>query len=326
MPAPGRTNFCPPGPKPLNVIEICGLRKIYGHQEVLHGVDLAVPRGRLTGFLGPNGAGKTTTIRILLGLVRRSSGTARLFGRDVSDWGPHLRREIGYLPADIRFPAGLTGRAALLLYARARQVACSEEIQRLAVALELNLDKRIRSYSTGMKQKLGLIQALMHQPDLLILDEPTTGLDPLVRETVFRELRHFMNGERTILFSSHSLGEVEQLCDDVVILRDGNIIENQSIESLRKLALRRLSIEFCSPASVPENLPAAFQLVHRNGARITGNWSAGADSLVLWLGQMAIDDVTIEKPDLEDLFLTYYSDRGQPSSAISPDAAAGRQS
>jgi ABC-2 type transport system ATP-binding protein len=293
----------------LNVIEIAGLRKSYGQTEVLHGIDLTVRQQRLTGFLGPNGAGKTTTIRILLGLIQKSGGTARLFGEDTRACGPQLRKRIGYLPADVRFPAGMSGLAVLQLYADARRVDCKLEIRRLAGQFDLNLDKRVRKYSTGMKQKLGLIQALMHRPELLILDEPTSGLDPLVRESVFRELRDVVASGRTILFSSHSLGEVEQLCDDVIILRDGNVIENQPIDALRQRALRRITIEFLADAEIPDPLPAALQIIKREDPQIQATWADGFGPLIEWLGQLPIRDATIEKPDLEDLFLTYYGEQ-----------------
>ena len=283
---------------------------MFGDQEVLHGIDLSVERGQLTGFLGPNGAGKTTTIRILLGLIRRTGGMTRLFGDDSAICGPALRRRIGYLPADVRFPADLTGRHAARLYARARRLNCDSQIDRLADELDLELDKKIRKYSTGMKQKLGLIQALMHQPELLVLDEPTTGLDPLVREAVFRELRQFVSAGGSILFSSHSLGEVEQLCDRVIILRDGCVIENQTIDALRKRALRRVSIEFCDGSEVPSrnSFPDGLQAIRFDGLKVNGTWSDPIGQFVQWLSPFGISDVTIEQPDLEDLFMTYYSE------------------
>lgn len=298
----------------MNVIEISELRKSYGNTEVLHGIDLSVREQRLTGFLGPNGAGKTTTIRILLGLVHPSGGSTSLFGKATSGCGPDLRKRIGYLPADIRFPTGLSGRAVLQLYAHARRIDCRVEIRRLAGQFDLELDKRVRKYSTGMKQKLGLIQALMHRPELLILDEPTTGLDPLVRESVFRELRAVVASGRTILFSSHSLSEVEHLCDDVVILRNGHVIENQPISSLRQRALRRVTVEFRSEAQMPQRLPAPLQVIERKGAHITATWANGMEQLIQWLGQIPVRDATIEKPDLEDLFLTYYADKSPDNS------------
>ncbi len=290
------------------VIETVDLRKTWGEQEVLHGISLSVRRGRLTGFLGPNGAGKTTTIRILLGLVHRSGGSIRLFGQESGAGEHRLRARIGYLPADVRFPSGLNGRGVLRLYARARRVVCLAESDRLAELLRLDLDKPVRKYSTGMKQKLGLIQALMHQPELLILDEPTSGLDPLIRENVFGELREYVHADRTILFSSHSLPEVEHLCDDVIVLRDGHIIESQPITVLRERALRRITMDFGTEPHVPDSFPAAFRILDRGAGRVTATWSDGIASLLEWLNGLPLRDVVIDKPDLEELFLTWYSD------------------
>ena len=302
----------------MNVIETNSLRKSYGAQEVLHGIDLRVRKGRLVGFLGPNGAGKSTTIRILLGLIRASAGSALINGQDSRRRGRAIRADVGYLPGEVRFYPSLTGRATLNFYARARRRSCADEIGRLAELFDLNLDKRTRAYSSGMKQKLGLIQALMHQPELLILDEPTTGLDPLVRKSVFAELRRVVNTGRTILFSSHSLGEVEELCDDVIILREGRVIEQEEIGILQQRALRRVTIIWPSAEAIPAPLPARFQLIERDTHVIRGNWSGSTPSLIDWLSQLQLDDVTIEPPDLEDLFLTYYDGSAARPTEMTP--------
>ena len=299
----------------MNVIHISGLRKSYGQQEVLHGVDLSVAQGRLVGFLGPNGAGKTTTIRILMGLIGASSGQMRVLGGEVVKTGRHIRKDIGYLPGEVRFYRSMTGLATLNFYALARRIDCTKEIKRLADVFELDLAKRVGKYSSGMKQKLGLIQAMMHRPKLLILDEPTTGLDPLVRKSVFSELRRFVAGGQSILFSSHSLSEVEQLCDDVVILRAGHVIEHETIEILRKRALRRVSIAFPSAEAVPRDVPESLQLIRQHDNLVEATWSGIISELIQWLNQQAIKDVVIERPNLEDLFLAYYSQAGGPSNA-----------
>ncbi len=290
----------------MNVIETSGLRKSYGATEVLHGIDLHVRKGRLVGFLGPNGAGKSTTIRVLVGLIRASAGSALVKGMDCRRRGREIRGDVGYLPGEVRFYPAMSGRATLNFYARARRRSCVDEIRRLAELFDLNLNKKTRAYSSGMKQKLGLIQALMHEPDLLILDEPTTGLDPLVRKSVFAELRRIVDQGRTILFSSHSLGEVEELCDDVIILREGRVIEQEEIGILQQRALRRVTIIWSDAGKIPGQLPGNFQVTERDGHVVRGNWSGSTPSLIAWLNDLNLDDVTIEPPDLEDLFLTYY--------------------
>jgi ABC-2 type transport system ATP-binding protein len=285
-----------------------GLCKSYGEVDVLHDVSLNIEPGKLVGFLGPNGAGKSTTIRILLGLLNASAGNCELFGLPVATAGPIIRRRVGYLPGDVNLYSNLTGRKTLDFLARARRVNCSQQIDRLANVFELPLNRNVRSYSTGMKQKLGLIQAMMHRPDLLILDEPTSALDPLVRQAVFSELRNVIADGRSVLFSSHSLNEVEELCDEVIILRQGRVVEHQKIEVLQGRALRRIEITFVDAASIPESFPSALQVVKQNGRTINCTWSKSTDELLGWLVSHKLDDLIIERPDLNDLFITYYAD------------------
>lgn len=292
----------------MQIINTTRLCKTYGPHRVLQDVDLSVQAGKLVGFLGPNGAGKTTTIRILLGLLESTSGTAEIFGRQCKSEGKRIREEVGYLPGDVHFYPSMTGGATLKYFARVRRRDCDREIKRLAERLELPLVRSVRKYSTGMRQKLGLIQSLMHRPDLLILDEPTSALDPLIRTQVFEELKDVIKSGRSVLFSSHSLNEVEELCDEVVILRDGKIVEHQSIEVLRGRALRRVTLVFKQGCPVPTDVPEHFQIIERADSRFVGTWSGPIESLLAWLRSLTIDDVIVERPDLSDLFLTYYSE------------------
>ena len=291
----------------MKAIETNSLCKSYGDHQVLHDVDLAVDTGRLVGFLGPNGAGKSTTIRILVGLLSKSSGTARIFGASVESSGKQIRKDIGYLPGDVHLYSNLTGLKLLQFYAAARKVNCRIEALRLAKVLDLELNKNVRKYSTGMRQKLGLIQALMHKPKLLILDEPTSALDPLIRVAVFDELRKVTEEGRTVLFSSHSLDEVESLCDQVAILRAGRIVEQQTIEELKNQALRKLRIVFSTQPdkfSFPQNLK-----VRENDNKVlTGTWSGPVKPMLQWIEQLDVEDLIIERPDLNDLFISYYSE------------------
>ncbi|MFO0840499.1 MAG: ABC transporter ATP-binding protein [Phycisphaerae bacterium] len=290
-----------------SIIRVNGLCKHYGRLPVLKGVDLTIRRGSLFGFLGPNGAGKTTTIRILLGLLRASAGTALVFGEDCWRAGPHLRRQIGYLPGDVRFHDHLTGAATLAFLAAVRRVNCRAEIRRLSTALDLALDRRVRNYSRGMKQKLGLIQAMMHRPALLILDEPTTALDPLVRETLNDELRRAAGEGRTVLFSSHTLSEVEELCDEVAILRGGRVIEHERVDALRRRAIRHVEITHNRP--LPP-IPEGMRVLHAGEGHFSGAWSGPIDRLLAWLSMCPAQDVTIAPSRLEDLFLAYYNQSG----------------
>ena len=289
----------------MDIVITEGLRKSYGHVEVLHGVDLSVPRGSLYGFLGPNGAGKTTTIRVLLGLLKASAGAARVEGMDCWSAGPEVRRCIGYLPGDIRLYPHMKARDLLRFLDRARGTSSGREI---------DLGKRVRQCSRGMKQKIGLIQALMHRPKLLVLDEPTISLDPLMRDVLLAELRRVAGEGRTVLFSSHTLSEVEQLCDRVAILRDGRVIEQERIEALRSRAVRRVEVVFADRADCPADAPTGLRVASREDNVLKGAWTGPMDPLLVWLAGNRVTDVSIAPPDLEDLFLAYYSDRegGRP--------------
>jgi ABC-2 type transport system ATP-binding protein len=293
----------------MDAVETDHLTKRYGSREVLHELALRVPRGSLYGFLGPNGAGKTTAIRIMLGLLRATHGTARILGHDCWSDGPRLRAQVGYLPGDVRFYDHLTGRRLLRYFNRARGGAGTAEIDRLAERFELELDKKIRSYSRGMKQKLGLIQALMHRPQLLMLDEPTTALDPLVRQSLHEELVEVARQGRTVLFSSHTLAEVELLCDRVAILRDGHLIEESEIGSLRGRAVRHVEVVFTNHVQAAIEPPAQLTSAHFSGERLTGTWRGPVEPLLAWLRSHPVQDITITMPSLEDLFLTYYADK-----------------
>lgn len=291
----------------MDAVRIAGLRKSYGAREVLHGIDLSVATGTLYGFLGPNGAGKTTTLRILVGLLRASGGDARVLGKDPWRSGPEVRHRIGYLPGDVRLYDTLTGRQTADFVQRARRRDCSAEYLRLAKGFDLDLDRRVRQYSRGMKQKLALILSIMHRPQLLILDEPSISLDPLIREVLHVELRRATGEGRTVLFSSHTLSEVEQLCDQVAILRDGRVIEQTRIETLKRRAVRHVEIRFADGATAPDTMPAGLRVGRSTGRTLQGSWTGPAQELVSWLASQRVADVSIAPPDLEDLFMAYYS-------------------
>lgn len=292
-------------------VELISLSKSYGSRTILHDLSLRVRAGSLFGFLGPNGAGKTTAIRILLGLLRADGGAARVLGRETGPDGADLRAEIGYLPGDVRFYDAMTGRNLLNFLADARGGRGADEIDRLARLFDLELAKRIRDYSRGMKQKLGLMQALMHRPQILILDEPTTALDPLVQQTLYDELRRVVAQGRTVLFSSHALSEVEQLCDEVAILRAGRLVEQERIDVLRRRAVRAVELTF-DPAAPPRTPPPPeLTLKLREPGRWMGAWRGPTPPLIAWLALNPVRDVVIAPPDLEDLFMTYYNERSE---------------
>jgi ABC-2 type transport system ATP-binding protein len=290
----------------MNAVETHSLTKRYGAHPALQQLDMCVPAGALFGFLGPNGAGKTTTIRLLLGLLRATDGRAVVLGHDPWSDGPALRRAVGYLPGDVRLYDGLTGRDTLRFFDAARKADAWHEVERLRERFDLNLDRRVREYSRGMKQKLGLIIAMMHKPRLLILDEPTTALDPLIREVLYAELRAVVQAGRTVLFSSHTLAEVEALCDEVAILRAGKLVEQERVAVLRQRAVRHVEVRFTEGTVPPP--PDGFEGLQQSHRQLRAAWTGPVDGLVAWLARCPVHDVTIAPPDLEDLFLAYYKD------------------
>lgn len=287
-------------------IETVGLTKSYGDVQALAGVDLRVPAGSIFGFLGPNGAGKTTAMRILVGLLRATGGRAAVLGRDVWRESTAIRREVGYLPGDARLYEWMTGRRFADWCDAMRGGGAAGEIERLARRLDLNLDRRIRNYSRGMKQKLGLIAALAHRPKLLILDEPTSALDPLVQQTLYDELRAAAAEGRTVLFSSHTLSEVELLCDRVAIIRAGRIIEDSAVAKLRDRAVRRVELRIANSEWRKKSPPADWTAGESRDGVVTGSWKGPVPGLLSWLATLPLQDVSIGSPDLEDLFAAYY--------------------
>jgi ABC-2 type transport system ATP-binding protein len=294
-------------------IETRRLCKDYGAIRAVCDLSLTVPAGTLFGFLGPNGAGKTTTLRMLLGLLRPSAGNASVFGLDVRRHHVRIRRRVGYLPGDLRLYDGLTGRRTLEFLAAARGVDCSAEIARLAGRFDLDIARRVRGYSKGMKQKLGLIQALMHRPELLILDEPTSSLDPLVQQVLYDELRGAATRGATVLFSSHVLAEVASVCQHVAIVRGGRLVAQDRIEALRARAARRVEIELPDPHWTKP--PPGLRVLDREAGRLVATWSGEPGPLLAWLASMPVGDLSIGPPDLEHLFLSFYDSATAPEEA-----------
>ena len=297
------------------------LTKCYRHVRALAGLDLSVPAGSIFGFLGPNGAGKTTALRILVGLLRPTSGEASVLGRRAWKDSPAIRRQVGYLPGDVRFHEWMTGAAFLAFCDRARGSGSREQIARLRERFDLDVNRRIRDYSRGMKQKLGLMQALMHRPALLILDEPTTALDPLMQQALFAELRAAAAEGRTVLFSSHTLSEVQSLCDRVAIIRRGRIVEDGTVADLRKRAVRRVEFQLKTGDASRLQFPPGLTAQPDHDGMVRGSWNGPVDRLLAWLASIDVEDATIEPPSLEDLFTAYY--REEAGGAESPPAKGG---
>jgi beta-exotoxin I transport system ATP-binding protein len=288
-------------------IAATGLSKDYGSGRGLFGLDLEVGHGEVFGFLGPNGAGKSTTMRLLLDLIKATSGSARVLGLDTAKAGLEIRRRVGFLPGDLALYPRLTGRAVLEYLARLRGGVDPRVRDSLADRFDADLDRPLRQLSTGNRQKLGLIQAFMHEPELLILDEPIAGLDPLVQQSFHNLLREVSGQGRTVFLSSHSLSEVERVTQRLAILRQGRLVVVDSLENLRKVAVHRLEIEFAEPVDAGQlrEVPGVRD-VGVSGRTVTISFEGSADAVVKAAAAREVRAIRPREDDLEDIFLRYY--------------------
>jgi ABC-2 type transport system ATP-binding protein len=288
------------------IIQAQSLTKSYGRDLGVEELDFTVEQGEIFGFLGPNGAGKTTTIRLLLDLIRPTRGRVRVFGLDPRA-SPGVRRRIGYLPGDLRLYERLTGRELLTYFGHLRSLRTLGTASILAERFGLELDRPIRTLSKGNRQKIGVVQALMHEPDLLILDEPTSGLDPLVQQTFYELLQEARAEGRTVFLSSHVLPEVQHVADRVALLREGRLLLVESVETLRAHAFTRVEVTLETPpaATAFAGLPGVREL-ERHGSTILFALHGEADALVKALAGHHVLSLDSHEADLEDVFLSLY--------------------
>ncbi len=293
-------------------ISIRGLTKRYGRLIAVDRLDLEVARGEIFGFLGLNGAGKTTTIRILLDLLRPTSGNAAIFGHDCQADSLKARSSVGYLPGEMGIYSDLTGHELLRFLERIGGCGISKENRKqLTERFELgdrDLSRKLREYSTGMKRKLGLIQAFQADPPLLILDEPTEGLDPVMQEAFYELLADVRKRGRTVFMSSHVLPEVERVCDRIAVLRKGQVVLLSTVEDARKLASRRVRIEFDRDVPVPASLPPDYQLIDAKPRAWILSVTGQLGSLPAFLATLPVADLAVEEARLEDVLVKYYRD------------------
>lgn len=291
------------------VIETHELTKLYGKDIGINRLSLSVNEGEIFGFIGPNGAGKSTTIRTLLGLIKPTSGSAAIFGKDITKHGPEIREEIGYLPSEVfyydnmrvidllRYSASFYNKPKRDMYTR---------INQLAKLLNLDLHKKIDDLSYGNKKKVGIVQGLLHSPKLIILDEPTGGLDPLMQQTFFNLLREENKRGASILFSSHILSEVQRLCHRVAIIKDGRIVKVESMDDLRRNSFLSCELATSTPAA-----KGRFALHGVSGLKIDGLavrflYKGDINVLTRLLAGMKLTSVELKEPELEDIFMHYY--------------------
>jgi ABC-2 type transport system ATP-binding protein len=292
---------------PAAALDVRDLQKRFGAVDALRGVTFSVEPGEVFGYLGPNGSGKTTTLRIVLGLVRESAGSARLFGKPPAD--PASRADIGFLPGDLRLYGDMTALATLDFLARFRPSRAPK--LRDALIDELGIDaatlaRRVKFLSHGTRQKLGLIAAMQHDPALLLLDEPSNGLDPLVQQAFRGIVAGFAQRGRAVLFSSHVLSEVEAVCGRVAILRRGEIVALETIERLRQKVVRKMTVRFADGAPPDLHAIAGVTRLEGNGREVTLRVQGDVNPLLRALATAHVDHIVFPDAELEDIFLGYY--------------------
>jgi ABC-2 type transport system ATP-binding protein len=291
-------------------IETRALAKRFGRRYALNGIDLSIAPGQVFGYLGPNGAGKTTTIRLLAGLSRPTAGLARVLGMDVVRERDLVQARLGYLPGNFVGYRDLSGEQYLRFLAHLRGGLDWNVAESMAKRLDLDLGRRLGVLSHGNRQKVGIIQALMHRPELVILDEPTTGLDPIIQREFVGMLRDFRDAGGTVFLSSHILSEVEAIADHVGIIRAGTLVVVESVEVLKRRALRRMDLTFAGePPRALLSTIGGVREVTVTGATAHLTVEGSTAELLAAAAPHGIDQIVTHEPDLEEIFLSYYERR-----------------
>jgi ABC-2 type transport system ATP-binding protein len=293
-----------------SVIDITDLTKFYGRIKGIEHVNLEIAEGEIFGFIGPNGAGKSTTLRILLNLLFPTRGSARILGMDIIRDTKKIKRMVGYVPSDANAYTSMDVSEFLNYCLRFHGVNDdNHRIEDLSGMFDIDLKRKVRDLSMGNRKKVSIVQSLLHNPKLLILDEPTTGLDPLMQSVFFDLLRSENQKGMTIFFSSHILGEVQSLCKKVAIIKEGKIIQLEDIETLRKKQLKKVFIEFGDHNIVNKeslSISGIEKVISETNNILSFMFSGNINELVSMLAARKIANLTIEEPSLEEIFMHYY--------------------
>lgn len=285
------------------------LTKLYKNGKGIRDVDLAVDEGEVFGFLGPNGAGKSTTIRTLMGFLTPTSGQASVMGYDVATQSISVRANTGYLPSEITLYKDMTGWENVGFALKLRGISAENRAQELADRLGVDLKRAVKSLSRGQKQKVAIIAAIAHDPSVIILDEPTTGLDPLMQEEFNSLIRELASRKKTVFMSSHILSDVENMCERVAIIREGKIVTIDTIETLRKQRRKQVSVVFGGQTGSAPNLAAltGVENLRVDGMKAEFSLKANLEGFLTAITGVPILDLTIQDPSLEEVFLEFYS-------------------
>lgn len=290
----------------MNVIEINNLTKRYGTARGIEDITFHVEEGEIFGFIGPNGAGKSTTLRTLLSIIYPTSGSATIFGKDVIKYGPEIKKQIGYLPSEVFYYDKMKVKDLLKYSASFYKKDCKKRMHELAEIMDLDLNKRIDDLSYGNRKKVGIVQGLLHEPKLIILDEPTGGLDPLMQQKFFDLLKEENKKGATILFSSHILSEVQKMCDRVAIIKEGKIITVEKISTLQDNNHKKIKIETKQPVDPGIFAVEGVMNLQSEESKISFLYSGNINVIMKILSEIELANVWVDEPDLEEIFLHYY--------------------
>lgn len=302
------------------IIEVEGLGKSYGNKRGIVDVSFKVEEGEVYGFLGPNGAGKTTTIRLLMALLRADSGTARIAGLNCWQQSVTIKRMVGYLPGELSLDPGLTGGQILEYFGHLRGGVDQAYLKQLIDRFDLDPSRKFRQYSNGNKRKVGLIQAFMHRPRLLVLDEPTNGLDPLNQQEFGRLVSEARAEDRSVFLSSHVLTEVEQMCTRVAIIREGRLVREGGMAELKDIKRHEVAITFAeaAPAAAFRTVEGVVQVEELpDGHTLRLTVQGGVDAVIKATAQHSVVTLTSHEPSLDEIFRTYYQGDGAASAEVS---------
>lgn len=291
----------------MDAIKITNLTKYYGKARGIIDLNLTVPEGGFFGFIGPNGAGKSTTIRTLLGLISPTGGSAQIFDMDIVQEREAILQRVGYLPSEAVFYPGMKVRDILGLSADLRKRDCSNEAQELCERLQLEPSRKVDDLSFGNRKKVAIVCALQHKPDLLVLDEPTGGLDPLMQREFFEILRERNQGGATIFLSSHVLAEIQRNCTQAAIIREGRIIACDSVEALSRTSAKRVTVHGCVDIDGLEGIRDRKEMEDS----VSFLYGGAMNDLLRVLAAGQVSDLTVSEPDLEEIFFHYYEKDGE---------------
>ncbi|NCO65085.1 MAG: hypothetical protein COW32_07540 [Candidatus Aquicultor secundus] len=294
----------------MAVINTVSLTKYYGKTRGIEDLHLTVEQGEVFGFLGPNGAGKTTTIRVLTALLRPTKGTASVLGKDAWRHSAIIKEELGNLPGDIRLYDKMSGAEFLNFIARFRPRKPPVLKEELIERFDLNPNKRIKDYSKGNRQKLGIVQALMHDPQLLLLDEPTSGLDPLMQQQFYAVMEEFRSRGRTVFISSHILPEIERVCDRVGIIKEGHLVSVERISDLEAKHVRYVDVSFEGSVNQEDFRVPGVTAIERINDHLRITVKGEIDPLIKKLAQYNVKDLASSHASLEEVFLEFYGKGG----------------